>query len=91
MPDILDVWHHRSDGYHKFTSPHVPGLYLVAEGRDLQEVYQEIPNVIAAIVKADFGHDVAVARENTCSLYHEVTDHMPGPTILHFSMTRSGP
>lgn len=91
MSDIVDVWHHRSDGYHKFTSPHVPGLYMVTETKDLTEVYQEIPTVIAALVKADFGFDVAVSREGTCALYHEITDHMPGPTILHFSVSRSAP
>ncbi len=89
MADIVDVWHQHSDGYHKFTSPHVPGLYLVTEAKDLAEVEQEIPVVIAALVKADFGYDVAVSRETTCSLYHEITDHMSGPNILHFSVARS--
>ena len=90
MPEIVDVWHHRSDGYHKFTSPHVPGLYLVTETKDLSDVYQEIPTIISALVKADFGYDVTVSREATCSIYHEITDHMAGPTILHFSLVRTG-
>lgn len=88
MADIVDVWHHRTDGYHKFTSPQVPGLYMIGEDKDVDEIFEEIPILIAALVKADFGFEVSVSREGTCALYREITEHMPGPAILHFSVAR---
>jgi hypothetical protein len=40
---IISVRHKYDDGWHTFTSPQVPGLYLVGKTEDLEGLYAAIP------------------------------------------------
>jgi len=66
---IIDVMHECADGWHTFTSPQVPGLFLTAEMAQLEEIYAEIPTAIAALAKADFGKDVKAELVKSYSDY----------------------
>jgi hypothetical protein len=66
---IIEVRHDCADGWHTFTSDQVPGLFLAGERADLEELYEEIPQVIAALAKCDFGRDVEVTPAQTYSDY----------------------
>jgi hypothetical protein len=66
---IIEVRHDCEDGWHTFTSQQVPGLFLAGERQDLEELYEEIPQVIAALAKQDFGRDVEVTSVETYSDY----------------------
>ena len=83
---IIDVLHECEEGWHTFTSPHIPGLYLVGEQPHLQELYDEIPQVISTLAKADFGREVLVSLEKTYSSYlEELPDHYR-PDVRHYSI-----
>lgn len=69
MGMIIDVSHECTDGWHTFTSTQVPGLLLMGEQADLEELYDEIPLVIAALAKADFGKDITVTPAQTYTEY----------------------
>ena len=66
---IIDVMHECGDGWHTFTSPHLPGLFLTAEQADLPAIYEQIPVAIAALAKADFGKDIVVKLVKSYSDY----------------------
>ena len=66
---IIEVRHDCAEGWHRFTSEQVPGLFLAGMREDLEEVYDEIPQVIAALLKCDFDRDVEVTPAQTYSVY----------------------
>ena len=41
--EIITVLHECADGWHTFTSPEVPGFYMIVEESDLQGAYEDIP------------------------------------------------
>lgn len=57
----IDVEHACEDGYHEFTSPQVPGFYIVSN--DLEVAYADIPAALAALLEADFGGSFTVKPE----------------------------
>ena len=85
---LIDVHHECVDGWHEFTSPHVPGLYIVAEKDDLEAAFEDLPVTIANLIKADYKIDVTVRLEHT---YDEYVDNLPPefrPSIRHYSIER---
>jgi hypothetical protein len=84
MPEIVDVQHECAEGWHKFTSPQVPGFYLLAEQGDLEEVYDEIPQAIAALIFADFGIDVRLTAHKRYSDYLEELPEDYRPDLSHY-------
>jgi hypothetical protein len=89
MAGIVDVRHSCSDGWHKFTSVQVPGLYLVAEQNHLEEAYGEIPILIESIIRADFGTPVTVEIVQTYSDYLEKLPPEYHPEFIHYSVKKA--
>lgn len=71
---IIDVRHECVNGWHEFTSPQIPGLYIVAEQNDLEAAYEDIPIVIAQLIEADTGKKVSIKREPS---YEEYLEGLP--------------
>jgi hypothetical protein len=85
---IIDVRHECANGWHEFTSPQVPGLYIVAEQDDLEAAYEDVPVVLALLIEADTGRKVTVKREPS---YEEYVDALPEsyrPSIRHYSVEK---
>ena len=53
METVVSVRHERSDGFHVFTSPEVPGLYLLGPDNDYQGLESTIPEAIINLAEAD--------------------------------------
>jgi hypothetical protein len=73
MTGIIDVDHDCQDGWHEFTSPQVPGLYVVYEAKDIKDLetaYYDISTVIEALIYADYAVPVKVRPEKTFEQYH---------------------
>lgn len=85
---IIDVQHECENGWHVFTSPHVPGLFLTGQQDDLEELYDEIPHVICALARADFGQDVVVEPVQTYLQYVEGLPDGFKPGVKHFSIQK---
>ena len=86
MESIISVKHECADGWHTFTSPQVPGLYLVGRDDDLEGIYQAIPDAIARLALADFGVKVVVRQEKTFSSCVEGLPNKNRAEIAHYSV-----
>jgi hypothetical protein len=85
---IIDVSHKCSDGWHEFTSPQIPGLFLSAPQDDLVLVFEEIPVVIAELIKADTGMPVSVKAEQSYDEYVAGLPEEYRPSIRHYSVEK---
>jgi hypothetical protein len=88
MATIIDVIHECSEGWHKFTSPQVPGFYLVAERDDLERAYEDIPRSIEALIFHDRKERVTVRPEKTYSDYVASLPEAHEPAIRHYSVEK---
>lgn len=52
MP-IVDVVYEDVEGWHRFTSPHIPGLYVIVEPDQFWMGYEDVPRVIEMLAGAD--------------------------------------
>ena len=43
MSGIINVLHECEEGFHEFTSPQIPGFYLVVDQDDLKAGFEDIP------------------------------------------------
>ncbi len=66
---IIDVTHECSEGWHTFTSTQFPGLFVTGQQQDLEDLYAEVPLVIAALAKSDFDKHISVTPVQTYSDY----------------------
>ena len=85
---IIEVKHDVSNGWHEFTSPQVPGLYIVAEMDDLEAAYEDVPVVIAQLIYADFGLKVTIERKPSYSEYLDGLVDAYKPSIRHYSVEK---
>ncbi len=83
---IIDVMHVHEDGWHKFTSSQIPGLYLIVESRDLEQAYDDIPRAIEELIFVDSGKRVTVRPEKTYSDYYKTLPDSHRPIIRHYSV-----
>jgi hypothetical protein len=83
---IISVVHEYEDGWHKFTSLEVPGLYMVVGSHDLEAAYDDLPRAIELLIFMDTGKHVSVRPEKT---YREYVGNLPQshrPTVRHYSV-----
>lgn len=85
---IIDVIHELNGSWHKFTSPQVPGFYLVAEQNDLERAYDDIPRSIEALILHDRQERVSVRPEKTYSEYLASLPETHKPAIRHYSVEK---
>lgn len=88
MAAIIDVIHELKDGWHKFTSPQIPGFYLVAEQNDLERAYDDIPRSIEALILHDRHERVTVRPEKTYADYLATLPQSHRPAIRHYSVEK---
>ena len=85
---IINVHHDCVDGWHTFTSAHLPGLYVVGRQDDLEELYAEVPTVIEALVHADWGYRVQVVSVETFEEYVNALPASFRPNVRHYSVQK---
>jgi hypothetical protein len=86
--EIITVLHEREDGWHKFTSPEIPGFYMIVEPSDLGGAYDDIPRAIEALILADSGAHVSIRPEKTFSEYLASLPTSHQPATRHYSVER---
>lgn len=83
---IIDVVRVSEDGWETFTSPQIPGLYMVVESSDLEGAYDDLPRAIELLILNDTGKTVSVRAENTFGDYLK-SQAAPGRSIIrHYSI-----
>jgi hypothetical protein len=83
---IITVTHEADGGWHTFMSEQVPGLFLTGQDEDLQELYESLPAIIAALTRADFGVDVIVSQQATFTSYLDTLRPTHIPPTSHYSI-----
>jgi hypothetical protein len=81
---IINVLHECADGFHEFTSPQIPGFYIVVGQDDLEAAFEDVPNVIRALIHADYGIRVSVTLEQSYSDYLDKLPESHKPTISNY-------
>ncbi len=83
---MISVDHHCEDGWHTFTSKEFPGLFICGQGSELEALYDGLPEVLEALVRADFGQDVVVRSEETFSSYRAMLPQSYLAPVTHYSI-----
>ena len=84
--EIITVLHECADGWHTFTSPEVPGFYMIVEESDLQGAYEDIPHAIEALIFADSGKRVNVRPQKTYDEYLATLPLSQAAITRHYSV-----
>jgi hypothetical protein len=61
--EIITVLHKCENGWHEFTSPQIPGLFMVVEQTDLAAAWRDLPRAIEKLIFVDTGDRVTVMPE----------------------------
>jgi hypothetical protein len=84
--EFITVLHECEEGWHKFTSLEIPGLYMVVPQDDLKAAYADIPRAIEALIFADTGKRVTVRPQGTYSEYLKSLPESHRPIPSHYSV-----
>jgi hypothetical protein len=88
MTSIIDVLYESVDGFHRFTSPQIPGLCVVVEPDQYTLALEDLPTAIALLIEGDFGHKATVNRVETLDDYSPLIPKGNRDKILHFAINR---
>lgn len=80
--DIVTVFHMNGGAWHKFTSPQVPGLYVVVDTGAVESAVKEIPGALEKLIGDSTGHAVRVKPENTFAA------DLVSKSLCHYSVER---
>lgn len=67
--EMITVLYECDDGWHKFTSPELPGLYMIVPPDDIAAACADLPSAIEALIYADTGTCVEVRPQRTFAAY----------------------
>ena len=80
MP-VVDVMYENVEGWHRFTSPQIPGFCVIVEPNQFQTGLDDIPEAIAIIIAGDHGKRVIATRLET---YSDYPSRDKTPPIYHY-------
>lgn len=75
---IIDVVYEDVQGWHKFTSPHVFGLYILVGPDQYWMGREDLPAAIEDLIAANFKKRVTVRAVDA--------PHVERPKVLHFEL-----
>lgn len=85
MP-IIDVVYENVEGYHRFTSPQIPGLYVIVEPKDFEAGLDDVPEAIRILIEDKGKNKVAVHRVPTFDSFIKRMPEKRRPHIFHYSV-----
>jgi hypothetical protein len=88
MVSIINVLYESVDGFHRFTSPQMPGLCIIVEPDQYALALEDLPTAIALLIEGDFGHRATVNRLETLDDYAPFLPKDNRNKILHFAINR---
>lgn len=92
MAAILSVFHRHETGWHTFTSPQLPGLFLTGPDEDALSLSDALPSTIRALIEAADQRAVRIRRaESYRSRAGAGHDDANVGDVLHFLVTSAGP
>jgi len=87
MTAILSVFHEHVAGWHTFTSPQMPGLFLTGPDEDFNALCDALPSTINALIEAEGRRPVSIQAAE--SYHNNVTEAAKADRqkVLHFMIT----
>ena len=86
---IIDVIHEFAGGWHTFTSPQIPGLYIVTSKENLEDAYTDIPVAIEMLIEADTGKAVEVLMRPEYQEYRATLPAHMCPDVRHYEVRQA--
>jgi hypothetical protein len=80
MP-VVDVMYENVEGWHRFTSPQIPGFCVIVEPDQFQTGLDDVPDAIATIIAGDHGKRITATPIET---YSEYVSRDKSPQIYHY-------
>jgi hypothetical protein len=84
--EIVTVLHVCEEGWHKFTSPELPGLYMIVPQDDLGAAYADLPRAIEELIYADTGKRVSAQPQKTFGDCLSAIARTQDPIPQHYSI-----
>ena len=84
--EIVTVLHSHEEGWHKFTSLELPGLYMVVPQDDLEAAYADLPRAIEELIYVDTGKRVSAQPQKTFGDYLAAVAKTQAPIPQHYSI-----
>lgn len=86
VKQFIDVSHECADGWHTFTSDHIPGLFLTVHEANLEAGFNDIPQAIEQLIYADYGRKVKVEAQLTYDAYLVTLPESHKPTRHYYAI-----
>lgn len=88
MAAILSVFHQHETGWHTYTSPQLPGLFLTGPDEDALSLSDALPSTIRALIEAADQRAVLIRRaESYRSRTAAGHNNVNTGDVLHFLVT----
>ncbi len=92
MAAILSVFHQHETGWHTYTSPQLPGLFLTGPDEDALSLSDALPSTICALIEAADQRAVLIRRaESYRSRAAAGHNEHNMKDVLHFLVTSAEP
>lgn len=91
MATILSVFHQLETGWHTYTSPQLPGLFLAGPDEDARALSDALPSTICALIEAADRRAVSIRRVESYRSRFTTNRDIAARDVLHFFVTHAGP
>ena len=91
MAAILSVFHQHETGWHTFTSPQLPGLFLAGPDEDALSLSDALPSTIRALIEAADQRAVLIRRAESYRSRIGPGHNINVRDVLHFLVTSVEP
>jgi hypothetical protein len=91
MEAILSVFHQHETGWHTYTSPQLPGLFLTGPDEDARALSDALPSTICALIEAADQRAVSIRQAESYRGGLGTGHNIAARDVLHFLVTSAGP
>ncbi len=90
MTAILSVFHQHETGWHTYTSPQLPGLFLTGPDEDAMALSDVLASTICALIQAAEQRAVSIRRAESYRGHIASGHNIAVRDVLHFLVTNPG-
>ena len=91
MAAVLSVVHQHGTGWHTYTSPQMPGLFLTGPDEDAQALFDVLPSTICALIYAAEQRPASIHQTPSYRGRADCPRHADVKEILHFLVAFTDP
>lgn len=91
MTAILSVFHQHETGWHTYTSPQLPGLFLTGPDEDARALSDALAATICALIEAAEQRAVSIRQAESYRGHLASGHNVAARDVLHFLVTSAAP